>query len=219
MCEGKSDIRWPSLFFRMFAICLAGWLGLAGCSSFHEVTVVGHGIQEPEPPLSAELNDDAPTVPETIYTPEPSPAPPLPPQASKPISAQTATETVKADSLVQSLEEGSLSSTLEDVYFDFDQYRIRPEAIDILERNAKVLKNRFPDRELILQGHCDERGTEEYNLILGERRASAVKKFLNDLGVSPDNLRVVSLGKMQPFCSIPSLECFQKNRRVHFVLK
>lgn len=203
----------------MLVLCLLGWLGLAGCSSSQEVTTVGHGIQDPEPPLSAELHDNSPTVPETIYTPEPPPAPSIPPEASKPISAQTATETVSADSLVRSLEEESLPATLEDVFFDFDKYRIRPEAIEILERNAKVLKNRFSDRQLILQGHCDERGTEEYNLILGERRASAVKKFLNDLGVPSDSLRVVSLGKMQPFCSIPSLECFQKNRRVHFVLK
>ncbi len=203
----------------MCAIGVAGWLGLTGCSSFHEVTLVGHGAQKPEPPLSAELKDNSPTVPETIYTPEPVLEQPEPPEASKPISAQTATENVKTPLMAQSVEEASLPLTLEDVFFDFDQYLIRPEAIKILELNAKVLQKRFPDRELILQGHCDERGTEEYNLILGERRAAAVKKFLKDLGVPHDNLRVLSLGKMQPFCFIPTVECFQKNRRVHFVLK
>ena len=203
----------------MSAVCLAGGLGLTGCSSFHEVTVFGHGAQEAQPPLSAELKDNSPTVPETIYTPEPALVRPEPSEAAKPISAQTATENEKAESMVQDVEEGNLPLTLEDVFFDFDQYLIRPEAIKILELNAKVLQKRFPDRELILQGHCDERGTEEYNLILGGRRAAAVKNFLKDLGIPPDNLRVLSLGKMQPFCSIPSVECFQKNRRVHFVFR
>ncbi|MGD9849892.1 MAG: OmpA family protein [Nitrospirales bacterium] len=220
MLERRVEIRWHSFFYWISAIFVAGWLSLTGCSSFHEVTVVGHGAQDPGPPLSAEskVNPDM-VVPEPIETPNAALEQSESPLAPKPISAQTATKEVKADILAQSDEETSLPWTLEDVFFEFDQYFLRPDAIRILELNAKVLKGRYPDRELILQGHCDELGTEEYNLILGERRASAVKNFLKDLGVLPANLRVLSLGKMQPFCFSRTIECLRKNRRVHFVFK
>ena len=108
--------------------------------------------------------------------------------------------------------------TLEDVFFDFDQIEIRGDAIPLLEQNAKVLLKRYANREVVIQGHCDERGTENYNLILGERRARAVKNYLVDLGVAASQLRVLSLGKNQPFCQQRSIACFRQNRRAHFVL-
>ncbi len=109
--------------------------------------------------------------------------------------------------------------TLQDVFFDFDQMAIRQDAIPILEQNAKVLLKRYANRKILIQGHCDERGTEAYNFILGERRARAVKDYLINLGVAGSRLRVLSLGKSQPFCLQRTIPCFRQNRRAHFVLK
>jgi peptidoglycan-associated lipoprotein len=119
----------------------------------------------------------------------------------------------------QSADDSLLPWTLEDVYFDYDQYTIRRDTIPALQQNVKVLLKRYSTREVVIEGHCDERGTEEYNLILGERRAMAVKSYLVDLGVPASNLRVLSLGKNEPFCLQLTIQCFQKNRRAHFVLK
>jgi peptidoglycan-associated lipoprotein len=71
----------------------------------------------------------------------------------------------------------------------------------------------------VIEGHCDERGTESYNMVLGERRANAVKEFLVDLGVPGDKLEVMSYGKEKPFCSDQNEQCWQENRRGHFVLR
>ena len=108
--------------------------------------------------------------------------------------------------------------TLTDIFFDYDQYRIRQDAITVLEMNAKVLIGRYPDKKVVIQGHCDERGTREYNLILGERRALAVRNYLIDLGVPATNMQVISYGKEKPFCIEHSKKCWQKNRRSHFVI-
>ncbi|UCE62533.1 MAG: peptidoglycan-associated lipoprotein Pal [Nitrospirota bacterium] len=108
--------------------------------------------------------------------------------------------------------------TVTDIFFDYDQYRIRQDAITVLEVNAKVLTLRYPDKKVVIQGHCDERGTREYNLILGERRALAVKNYLIDLGVPEKNMQVISYGKEKPFCIEHSKKCWQKNRRSHFVI-
>jgi peptidoglycan-associated lipoprotein len=120
--------------------------------------------------------------------------------------------------MAQSAEDSTIPWILEDVFFDFDQIEIRRDAIPLLEQNAKVLLKRYANREVLIEGHCDERGTEDYNLILGERRARAAKNYLVDLGVSASQLRVLSLGKTQPFCLQRTMACFQQNRRAHFVL-
>ena len=111
-----------------------------------------------------------------------------------------------------------LPRTLTDVFFDYDQFGIRNEAIPVLETNAKVLIWRYPDRMVVIQGHCDERGTEEYNLILGERRAVAVKNYLMDLGVPEEKIQVISYGKEKPFCLEHTRECWQQNRRSHLLI-
>ena len=121
--------------------------------------------------------------------------------------------------LAQSADESTLPWTLEDIFFDYDQMSIRRDAIPLLEQYAKVLLKRYPNQDVLIQGHCDERGTEEYNLILGERRAQAVKEYLVDMGIPSANLRVLSLGKNQPFCLQHTHGCLQQNRRAHFVLK
>jgi peptidoglycan-associated lipoprotein len=107
---------------------------------------------------------------------------------------------------------------LEDILFDFDQWSIRPEAVRTLENNVFWLHEN-PTTKIQLEGYCDEKGTSEYNLVLGEQRAKAVMAFVTDLGVSPDRIAVISYGEEQKVCSEDSEACHQKNRRVHFSAK
>jgi peptidoglycan-associated lipoprotein len=107
--------------------------------------------------------------------------------------------------------------TIGDVFFDYDQAVLRSEALDILGANARLLRQR--EGKITIEGHCDERGTVAYNFVLGERRASAVKRFLEDSGVPGSQIAIVSYGKEQPFCSEHSTVCWQSNRRAHFVLR
>jgi peptidoglycan-associated lipoprotein len=103
-----------------------------------------------------------------------------------------------------------------DAYFDFDKADIRPDARAALSQTADFLKG-HPSIKATIEGHCDERGSTEYNLALGDRRATAVKQYLVSLGVSADRLSTVSFGKEKPFCNESSESCWQQNRRGHFV--
>lgn len=109
--------------------------------------------------------------------------------------------------------------TLADVYFDYDEFSLRDDDKNKLNTNARILVDHMSGQKVIIEGHCDERGTESYNMVLGKRRAEAVKKFLVDLGVPEENLEVVSYGKERPFCTDHSLVCWQDNRRGHFVAR
>jgi peptidoglycan-associated lipoprotein len=103
-----------------------------------------------------------------------------------------------------------------DAYFDYDKADIRPDARAALSQTADFLK-RHPSIKATIEGHCDERGSTEYNLGLGDRRASAAKQYLVSLGVSADRLNIVSFGKEKPFCNEHNEACYQQNRRGHFV--
>ena len=99
--------------------------------------------------------------------------------------------------MAKSLEEINKEAPLEMIHFDFDRYFIREDAKPVLEENAKWLKN-FKTVIILIEGHCDERGTEEYNLALGEKRAKATYDYLVSLGISPDRMKIISYGKSQP---------------------
>src|SRR5713101_7049782 len=103
-----------------------------------------------------------------------------------------------------------------DAYFDYDKADIRPDARAALSKTADFLKN-YPRFKVVIEGHCDERGSTEYNLALGVRRASAVKEYIVSLGVSADRISTVSFGKEKPFCMESTEACWQQNRRGHFV--
>jgi peptidoglycan-associated lipoprotein len=133
-----------------------------------------------------------------------SPPPPPPPAAVTPPSATL---------------EQRVNSDLQDAYFDYDKSDIRSDARDALTRDAAALKGilaDFPNASIVLEGHCDERGSAEYNLGLGDRRASAAKDFLVQLGVPGDRIRTISYGKERPVCTESTEDCWQKNRRAHF---
>ena len=104
---------------------------------------------------------------------------------------------------------------LTDVYFDFDQYAIRSDARSTLNTTASILKAQS-NQTIVVEGHCDERGTNAYNLVLGERRAKAVKQELQTLGLAASQLQIASYGKERPVCTEHSEACRQLNRRVHF---
>lgn len=113
----------------------------------------------------------------------------------------------------------TLKKALSDIYFDYDHFSIREDAKSVLKSNARLLSATLAEKTIVIEGHCDERGTQSYNMVLGEARANAVKTFLEDLGISGDKLQVVSYGKDKPFCMEQTEECWQENRRGHFVIK
>ena len=106
---------------------------------------------------------------------------------------------------------------LGDVFFAFDEFALDVTARERLARNATFLKT-HPEYTLTIEGHCDERGTSEYNLALGERRASAALDYLASLAVSTSSLRTVSYGEERPQCSTSMESCWSQNRRAHFVI-
>jgi peptidoglycan-associated lipoprotein len=115
--------------------------------------------------------------------------------------------------------ESRLGSDVQDAYFDYDKSDVRGDARDTLTRDAAALKSimsDFPNVTIVVEGHCDERGSAEYNLGLGDRRASSAKDFLVQLGVPGDRLKTISYGKERPQCTESNESCWQRNRRVHF---
>ncbi len=109
------------------------------------------------------------------------------------------------------------SSLLRDIYFDFDRYDVHPEAASVLKENAAVLM-KYPKMKIQIEGHCDERGTNEYNLALGERRANSTMKHLVLLGISGDRLSTITYGEERPFDPAHNEEAWAKNRRGHMVI-
>lgn len=104
-----------------------------------------------------------------------------------------------------------------DAYFDFNKSDVRADARDALAKTAEFLRS-YPQVRITIEGHCDERGSTEYNLGLGERRALSAKNYLISLGIPADRMDTVSWGKERPFCSDHTEACWQQNRRAHFVM-
>jgi len=141
------------------------------------------------------------TATATVSVTAPPPPPPPPPPAAPKVT------------LEDRLKEVS------DAFFDYDKSDVRSDARDALTKDADTLKSilqEFPDATIMVEGHCDERGSAEYNLALGDRRSTAAKDFLVQLGVPADKLRTISYGKERPQCTEHEESCWQKNRRAHF---
>jgi peptidoglycan-associated lipoprotein len=113
-------------------------------------------------------------------------------------------------------ELGGISITLEDVYFDYNSSAIRERNREILDQVAEYIK-KMPAKIVTIEGHCDERGSAEYNMGVGDRRANSVREYLVSRGIPPQQLKTVSYGKELPVCSEATEECWEHNRRVHFV--
>jgi peptidoglycan-associated lipoprotein len=106
---------------------------------------------------------------------------------------------------------------VKDVFFDLDKSDLNPQAREALTKDAEFFRS-YPQVRVSLEGHCDERGSTEYNLGLGQRRAEAAKNFLISLGITSDRMETISWGKERPFCSEHDEACWQQNRRGHFVM-
>jgi peptidoglycan-associated lipoprotein len=106
---------------------------------------------------------------------------------------------------------------LRDIHFDYDRYDLTPEARSILQQNAEWLRQN-PQARVEIEGHCDERGTVEYNLALGAKRAKAARDYLVSLGIAGDRLSTISYGEELPLCRESNESCWAKNRRAHFVV-
>lgn len=130
--------------------------------------------------------------------------------------ADIAAEDERFTESVMSPEEEA-KSALRDVLFDYDKYNIRANARPVLDEVAAFL-NKNKGMNIAIEGHCDERGTNEYNLALGEKRAKSTKDYLISLGVSPTRMIVITYGEEKPVCIDQNESCWQKNRRAHFVI-
>ena len=175
-------------------LCLALGIGAAACAKKAPVPA------PPPPPPPA-----APAAP---------PPPPPPPPPAAPAPRPLTEEEVFARKTIDQL---NAERPLGDVYFELDSATISDAARASLSTNATFLK-RWTATRITVEGHCDERGTAEYNLGLGERRANAVKDYLMSLGVTGDRVVIVSKGKESPFCMESGESCWQQNRRGHFLV-
>lgn len=166
------------------------------------------GCAKKRPPVAR----PAPPPPASATTPPPAPPQPV----AEPVVVPP--EPLRDDPVgSRSLDDLNRDSPFRPVFFEYDSAEVTTPAQAALNTNAELLK-RYPTWVVTLEGHCDERGTAEYNLALGERRAVAARTYLVSLGLSPDRLRTVSYGKEFPFDPGHSEEAWAKNRRAHFVI-
>jgi len=150
----------------------------------------------------------------------PSAAPTTPPSPPRPLSEPVVMppDPMRDDAIgSKSLDDLNRESPLKPLFFELDSFDVSSEGQQILQGNAQILK-RFPAWQVTIEGHCDERGTAEYNLALGERRALAAKTYLVSLGIPADKIRTVSYGKEFPFDAGHDDGAWAKNRRAHFVI-
>ena len=114
-------------------------------------------------------------------------------------------------------EKAAIEAGLQDVFFGYDQWALSDSGMEALNLDAQWLKD-HPGAVMKVEGHCDERGTADYNIVLGEKRAKTARGYLIESGVAPKQVAIVSYGKARPFCSDPAESCYQQNRRGHVLL-
>lgn len=180
------------------AIALTAVVGVSACAK-----------KQPVPPPAAPTSAPA-EAPRT--TPPPPPPPPPAPRDTPP--APLTEDEIFAR---KSLEALNAEKLLTDAFFALDSAQVGDDAKPGLQKNADWMKRR-PTTKVMVEGHADSRGTAEYNLALGEKRANAVRAYLINLGVAADRLTIVSKGKETPFCTEESESCWSQNRRGHFVI-
>ena len=195
--KSSSEVVWVALA----ALSLAG----AGCAKKVAVTT--------PPPLPAETPAQA--------APASRPSQPQSrPAADRRAPAQTAQAPARYPNAVTRARIDELLARIQDAYFDYDRHTLRPDAMKALEGDSAELRDimaQYPAYKLTIEGHCDERGSAEYNMALGDARAKAAKDYLVGVGIPADQLPLISYGKEKPVCNDHDEACWQKNRRVHIV--
>ena len=156
----------------------------------------------PPPPVTNNPNSGGPPPAPPVPVNEPIPVPPMP---------------VEDTVMSKSIDDLNRDSPLRPLFFELDSAEVSGPGQQVLQTNASVLK-KYPGMQVTVEGHCDERGTAEYNLALGERRALAAKNYLVSLGIPADRIKTVSYGKEFPFDPGHDDSAWQKNRRAHFVI-
>jgi len=162
---------------------------------------------KPQPPAPAPVTaPPPPTSPATPPAPPPAPAPatPAPPSEDEIFRNKT-------------LDQLNAEKPLADAFFLYDSTDLTAEARGLLQKDVEWMK-KWTTTKVMVEGHADSRGTNEYNLALGERRADAVRDYLVSLGVAENRITIVSKGEEQPFCSEETEACWQQNRRGHFII-
>jgi len=180
--------------FQFASLVLLGTLAIVG-------TACTCAKPKPTPPPEVKAAPPAPT-PVPVKQEEFKPAP-----VEKPV----------VDELAGDLERLNKAGYLKDAFFDFDKFNVRADQRDTLAADAEWLK-KYPKVKIQIEGHCDERGTAQYNMALGEKRAQAVKDYVTSLGVDPSRIETVSYGKERPFVKGHNEEAWAQNRRGHFVI-
>ena len=184
----------------LMSLLLAG-LMITGCAKRPATTAASTAAPAPAPAPRA-------------ATPAPTPAAPAPaPAAAAPAPAAPAAAAPRPVP-----KEFMAVAALKEVYFDFDKYDVRAEDAKTLDANATWLKSNA-DNLVLIEGHCDERGTNEYNLALGERRAKATMNYLVSQGIQANRITIISYGEERPVCSEKTEACWAKNRRANFLVK
>lgn len=186
---------------RTLLLCSVVILALAvGCS--RPRPVVAPEVSRPAQPAAPA----AEPAPSREVTPEPAVQPASRPEAE-----------IEGSELPADVEAINRAGYLKDIFFDTDKSDLRSEAREILAQNARWL-TQHPTVKILIEGHCDERNTNEYNLALGWRRANAAKDYLVSLGVSADRISTISYGEERPFATCHDESCWWQNRRAHFVV-
>ena len=172
----------------------------------------------PKRPATTTAAAPAPAAPAAPAPPAPTPAAPSPPQVTPTPAAPAAPAPTPTPARPAAPKEFMSIAELKDIHFDFDKYNIRPGDTKILDENAKWMKGN-PNYLILIEGHCDERGTNEYNLALGERRAKSTMNYLVAQGVQASRITLISYGEERPLCTEKTEACWARNRRAHFLVK
>lgn len=162
------------------------------------------------PPVAAVATPTPAPAPQALVPAAPTPAPAAPAPAAPVAPSPAAVPPPPA--------QFSENPALADIHFDFDKSAIRPGDARILDRNAGWLKEN-PKIVVLIEGHCDARGTNEYNIVLGERRAQATRAYLASRGIAVSRMSIISYGEERPLCTQETEACWAKNRRSHFLTK
>ena len=183
--------------------------------AFATLTMIGAGcakkkVASAAPPAPPQPAAEAPSRPAAV-TPRSTPSTPAPAQAAARPAYPDAATRARIDQLL---------ARIEDAYFDYDKHTLRPDAVTALQADSTELRDilkDYPTYKLTIEGHCDERGSAEYNMQLGQARAESAKSYLVQVGIPSDQLGLVSYGKEKPVCDQHDEACWQKNRRIHIV--
>jgi peptidoglycan-associated lipoprotein len=196
---------------KQFCLVLLGFSSLLTIAACHKTVPVA-ASNTPAPPAASA----PPARPESRPSPSPAPV-----KAAVRTPANNPVRNAATPARLTPQDRATLNdrlTRLSDALFDYDKATIRPDAATVLKSDVDVIRDilsNYPKQKLVIEGHADERGSDEYNMALGDKRAETAEEFLGMMGVSRSQLTVISYGKERPVCTQQNENCWQKNRRVH----